>query len=122
MARILVVDDSPTDIHQFVNLLSKHGHQVMTAASGGDGVNLAGLEQPDVILMDVVMPGMNGFQATRQITRAEHTRHIPVIIVSTKMQDADRVWGERQGARAYLTKPIDERTLIGAVNRVLCVS
>jgi twitching motility two-component system response regulator PilH len=119
MARILVVDDSPTDIHRFVKVLSKHGHQVMTAASGGDAVSLATMEQPDVILMDVVMPGMNGFQATRHITRADDTRHIPVIIVSTKQQDADRVWGERQGARAYLTKPIDERTLIGTVNRVL---
>jgi twitching motility two-component system response regulator PilH len=121
MARILVVDDSPTDIHQFVNFLAKHGHQVLTAGCGADAISLASIEQPDVILMDVVMPGMNGFQATRQITRSEDTRHIPVIIISTKTQDADRVWGERQGACAYLAKPIDERTLIGAVNRALQV-
>ncbi len=119
MARILVVDDSPTDVHQFVNVLTKHGHEVITAASGGDAINLASKEKPDLILMDVVMPGINGFQATRQITRAEDTQHIPVIIVSTKTQDADKVWGERQGACAYLTKPIDEKTLIGTVNRVL---
>lgn len=119
MARILVVDDSPTDVHHFVNMLAKHGHQVLTAASGDDAIGMATSEQPDVILMDVVMPGMNGFQATRHITRAEKTRHIPVIIVSTKTQDADRVWGERQGACAYLTKPIDERVLIGTVNQVL---
>jgi twitching motility two-component system response regulator PilH len=119
MARILVVDDSPTDVHQFVNFLSRHGHEVMTAATGDDAISMAAQELPDVILMDVVMPGMNGFQATRQITRAKETQHIPVIIVSTKTQDADRVWGERQGACAYLTKPIDERTLIGTVNSVL---
>lgn len=119
MARILVVDDSPTETHVFVNVLSKHGHDVMTAASGGDGIDMAGTEQPDVILMDVVMPGMNGFQATRQITRNSGTSHIPVIIVSSKGQDADRVWGVRQGASEYLTKPIDEKSLMRAVNDVL---
>jgi twitching motility two-component system response regulator PilH len=119
MARILVVDDSPTETHQFVNVLAKHGHQVLTASSGGDGIDLANEELPDVILMDVVMPGINGFQATRQLTRAHETRHIPIIIISSKSQDADRVWGERQGASGYLTKPVDERTLISAVNGVL---
>jgi twitching motility two-component system response regulator PilH len=74
---------------------------------------------PDVILMDVVMPGINGFQATRQLTRDTQTRHIPVIIVSSKDQQTDRVWGERQGASGYLTKPVDEKTLISAVNGVL---
>ena len=97
----------------------RHGHQVLTAASGTDGINLATEEQPDVILMDVVMPGINGFQATRQLTRGENTSHIPVIIVSSKSQDADRVWGERQGACGYLTKPVDDRTLIDTVNGVL---
>ena len=98
MARILVVDDSPTETHQFVNALARHGHQVLTAASGSDGIDLACEEQPDVVLMDVVMPGINGFQATRQLTRNDDTSHIPVIIVSSKSQDADRVWGARQGA------------------------
>lgn len=119
MARILVVDDSPSEIHQFVNFLAKHGHQVLIAESGADGIDLANEEQPDVILMDVVMPGLNGFQATRQLTRASQTRHIPVIIVSSKNQDTDRVWGQRQGACGYLTKPVDERTLISAVNGAL---
>lgn len=119
MARILVVDDSPTETHHLVNLLAKYGHQVLTAASGGDGISMAGVEQPDVILMDVVMPGINGFQATRQITRTNTTSHIPVIIVSSKNQDADRVWGERQGASDYLTKPVNEKALISAVNGVL---
>lgn len=119
MARILVVDDSPTETHQFVNYLAKHGHQVLTAASGRDGIDLASEQLPDVILMDVVMPGINGFQATRELTRDAHTKHIPVIIVSSKDQDADRVWGQRQGAHGYLTKPVDEKTLISAVNQAL---
>lgn len=119
MARILVVDDSPTETHKIVNTLSRVGHQVLTAATGSDGVSMASEEQPDVILMDVVMPGINGFQATRQITRSDNTRHIPVVIVSSKNQDADRVWGERQGACGYLTKPVDDRTLINTVNGLL---
>jgi twitching motility two-component system response regulator PilH len=80
---------------------------------------MASQEQPDVILMDVVMPGINGFQATRQLTKNEITSHIPVIIVSSKNQDADRVWGERQGACGYLTKPVDDQTLINTVDNVL---
>ena len=119
MARILVVDDSPAETHKFVNALAKQGHQVLTATSGSDGIDMASAEQPDVILMDVVMPGVNGFQATRQLTRNTATSHIPIIIVSAKNQDADRVWGERQGACGYLTKPVDDRTLIEAVNDVL---
>jgi twitching motility two-component system response regulator PilH len=119
MARILVVDDSPTETHQFVNALARHGHQVLTAASGSDGIDLASEEQPDIILMDVVMPGINGFQATRQLTSNDETSHIPVIIISSKSQDADRVWGARQGACGYLTKPVDDRTLIDTVNDVL---
>ena len=119
MARVLVVDDSPTETHQFVNALARHGYQVLTASSGTDGIAIASEEQPDVILMDVVMPGINGFQATRQLTKNEITSHIPVIIVSSKSQDADRVWGERQGACGYLTKPVDDRVLIDTVNDVL---
>ncbi|MEM7098926.1 MAG: response regulator [Pseudomonadota bacterium] len=119
MARILVVDDSPTETHRMVNTLAGQGHQVLTAATGKDGIEMATAEQPDIILMDVVMPGMNGFQATRQITRGESTNHIPVVIVSSKAQVADKVWGERQGACGYLTKPVDERTLINTVNGLL---
>lgn len=119
MARILVVDDSPAETHRFVNVLAGCGHQVLTATSGADGIDLASSEQPDVILMDVVMPGVNGFQATRQLTRGTATRHIPIIIISSKSQDADRVWGERQGASGYLTKPVADRTLIDAVNTAL---
>ena len=119
MARILVVDDSPTDTHEMVNMLANDGHQVLTAATGSDGIALASAELPDVILMDVVMPDMNGFQATRQITRAAQTSHIPVVIVSSKNQVADRVWGERQGAREYLVKPLDHKVLLQTVNTLL---
>ncbi|MCZ6855725.1 MAG: response regulator [Gammaproteobacteria bacterium] len=119
MARILVVDDSPAETRQFVMALARHGHEVLTALCGSEGIDMASSEQPDVILMDVVMPGINGFQATRQITKSEGTSHIPVIIVSSKSQDADRIWGERQGAYGYITKPVDDRLLIATVNEAL---
>jgi twitching motility two-component system response regulator PilH len=92
---------------------------VIEASNGADGVAVARAEVPDLILMDVVMPGMNGFQATRQITRGAETSHIPVVIVSTKDQETDRVWGRRQGARDYLTKPIDEAALMQVIRQLL---
>lgn len=119
MARILIVDDSATELRQLAQMLERHGHHVLAASTGREGVSLANSEQPDLVLMDVVMPEVNGFQATRQIAREEHTSHIPVIIVSAKDQAADRVWGERQGAKGYLTKPVKEGDLMAAVNQVL---
>jgi len=119
MARILVVDDSPTETFRFREILQRHGHEVIEASNGADGVAVARAEIPDLILMDVVMPGMNGFQATRQITRGTETSHIPVVIVSTKDQETDRVWGRRQGARDYLTKPIDEAALMQVIRQLL---
>ena len=121
MARILVVDDSPSDTHQYVNTLAAEGHQVLTATTGSEGLEIAAVEQPDVILMDVVLPGINGFQATRQITRDQQTKHIPVIIISSKNQQADRVWGERQGACDYLAKPIADQDLLSSINEALAV-
>ena len=119
MARILIVDDSPTETFRFKEILTKHGYDVLEASNGADGVTLAKAEQPDLVLMDVVMPGVNGFQATRQITRDEDTKHIPVVIVSTKDQATDRVWGKRQGAIDYLIKPIEEKQLIDVINQFL---
>ncbi|MDC5585235.1 response regulator [Acinetobacter baumannii] len=119
MARILIVDDSPTETFRFKEILTKHGYDVLEASNGADGVTLAKAEQPDLILMDVVMPGVNGFQATRQITRDEDTKHIPVVIVSTKDQATDRVWGKRQGAIDYLIKPIEEKQLIDVIKQFL---
>ncbi|EMB7080381.1 response regulator [Acinetobacter baumannii] len=119
MARILIVDDSPTETFRFKEILTKHGYDVLEASNGADGVTLAKAEQPDLVLMDVVMPGVNGFQATHQITRDEDTKHIPVVIVSTKDQATDRVWGKRQGAIDYLIKPIEEKQLIDVIKQFL---
>lgn len=119
MAKILVVDDSPTEIHVLQTMLEKNGHQVLVASSGEDGIVAAKDQQPDLVLMDVVMPGMNGFQATRQLTKQKETASIPVIIVTTKDQETDKVWGMRQGAKAYVTKPIKEEDLIKTLNEFL---
>lgn len=119
MARILIVDDSPTEVRKISSILEKHKHQVITADNGADGVALARKEQPDLVLMDVVMPGLNGFQATRQLTRSDETANIPVVIVTTKDQETDRVWGTRQGAKGYLVKPVDEDELIQTINSLL---
>jgi twitching motility two-component system response regulator PilH len=110
--KIMVVDDSPTERAFIEKLLKKRGYEVLTADSGEAAIARATSEQPDLILMDVVMPGLNGFQATRAISREEKTRHIPVFICSTKDQETDRIWGLRQGARDYLTKPLNERALL----------
>lgn len=122
MARILIVDDSPTETYKFREILERHGHQVLEAPNGADGVALARQEKPDLVLMDVVMPGLNGFQATRQLTKGADTAHIPVVIVTTKDQETDRVWGKRQGARDYLTKPVDEAVLLEVIERCLAGS
>ena len=119
MAKILIVDESPTETYKLTNILEKNSHSVLSAETGEQGVNLAKTEQPDVVLMDIVMPGLNGFQATRQLSRGSETKHIPVIIVTAKNQQADQVWGERQGAAAYLVKPIDESRLVSAIEQVL---
>lgn len=119
MARVLIVDDSPTELYKLATMLEKNGHQVYKADNGADGVALARKELPDAILMDIVMPGLNGFQATRQLTRDPDTSHIPVIIVTTKDQETDKVWGKRQGARGYLTKPVEEAVLVRALADVL---
>ena len=111
MARILIVDDSPSQLLGIKRLVERLGHEVVTAEDGAAGVEAARREKPDLILMDVVMPNLNGFQATRSITREPATKHIPVILVTTKDQDTDRMWGMRQGARAYLTKPFSEEEL-----------
>lgn len=92
MAKILIVDDSPTETFAFKAMLENHGFEVITAENGADGVAIARSELPDVVLMDIVMPGLNGFQATRQLTKGAETKHIPVIIVTTKDQETDRVW------------------------------
>lgn len=115
MARILIVDDSPSQLLGIRRIVEKMGHQALTAEDGAAGVEAARRELPDLILMDVVMPNLNGFQATRSITRDPATSHIPIILVTTKDQETDRVWGLRQGAKAYLTKPFSETELAEAI-------
>ncbi len=119
MAKVLVVDDSPTELHLLTKYLEAGGHQTLTAADGEEGLATARSELPDLILMDVVMPGLNGFQATRKISRDPATSGIPVVMITTKDQDTDREWGMRQGARAYLVKPVSETQLLSAVDEVL---
>jgi len=119
MASILIIDDSPTEIHVLKTMLEKNGYTAFTASSGEEGIASAKAEKPDLILMDVVMPGMNGFQATRALTRDAETSGIPIIIVTTKDQETDRVWGLRQGAKDYVTKPAEEKDLISKINQAL---
>jgi len=110
--KIMVVDDSPTERAYLDSLLKKKGFEVVLVESGEVAIERAKTDKPDLILMDVVMPGLNGFQATRAITRDESTKHIPVIICTTKDQETDKIWGLRQGAKDYVTKPINETDLI----------
>ena len=117
--KILVVDDSPTERTFMEGLLMKAGFTVIHAASGEEGVEVAKREQPDLVLMDVVMPGLNGFQATRSISREKTTAHIPVLLVTTKDQETDRVWGLRQGAKSFITKPVNEAALGAEIKKYL---
>ena len=119
MATILIVDDSATMMEGHKRILEKQGHTVHHAEDGEQGVAQAIELLPDLVLMDVVMPKMNGFQATRKITKDERTKHIPVVIVTSKDQETDIMWGKRQGAKDYLIKPADEDQLKATVDRLL---
>ena len=119
MKQIMIVDDSPTDAHLLQKMLEKNGYQTLTAGNGNEGIEVARLMRPDLILMDVVMPGLNGFQATRELSSNPETSSIPVIIVTRKGQKVDRVWGIRQGARDYITKPVSETALLSLINEAL---
>lgn len=118
MTHVLIIDDSPTEVHVVKTMLAKHGYQVSVAGSGEEGIERAKELLPDVILMDIVMPGMNGFQATRQLSNDSSTSHIPIIVVTTKDQETDRMWSLRQGAKDYLSKPVEEDELIAKISEV----
>ncbi len=118
MARILIVDDSPSQLLGIQRIVEKLGHETITATDGAAGVEAAKASLPDLVLMDVVMPNLNGFQATRTLKREPTTQDIPVVLVTTKDQDTDRMWGMRQGARAYITKPFSEDELSEVIERV----
>ena len=113
--RILIIDDSPTERHILSELLVSGGYEVSTAESGEEGIERAKQIKPDLVLMDVVMPGTNGFQATRALSRDEATKDIPVIICTTKNQETDKLWGMRQGAHDYVTKPVDGPALLAKI-------
>ena len=117
--KVLVVDDSKTELMFLTDVLQKQGMQVRTAENAEEAMRRLAEDKPDLILMDVVMPNLNGFQATRQLSREGSTRDIPVVLVTTKDQDTDRMWGMRQGARAYLTKPFAEADLTDVIGRLL---
>ena len=119
MARVMVVDDSPTDKERLKQALVRAGHEVLEADSGSDAIEMARRLQPDCVVMDVVMPGINGFQATRTLARDPATARIPVIVVSAKSQETDRLWALRQGARDYIVKPVRETELISKVNAAI---
>lgn len=115
MARVLIVDDSPSQLMGMRRIVEKLGHEILTAEDGAQGVEVAKREIPDLILMDVVMPNLNGFQATRSISKEPTTAHIPVILVTTKDQETDKVWGMRQGARDYIVKPVNADELFAKI-------
>ena len=116
--KILVVDDSPTERFAMAEFLTKHGYAVVMAESGEDGVIKSKAELPDLILMDVVMPGINGYQATRTISRDEATRNIPIIMTTSKDQETDKIWGMRQGAFDYMTKPVNHEELLKKIEAI----
>ncbi len=115
ISKILVVDDSPTDRQYLSDMLTKNGFKVSTAESAEDAMAKLKQSRPDLVLMDVVMPGQNGFQATRALTKDESTKSIPVILCSSKGQETDKVWGLRQGARDYVVKPVNSSDLLAKI-------
>lgn len=113
--KILLVDDSKTELHHLTDILSKRGYAVRTAENGDDAMRRLGEDKPDLILMDVVMPGQNGFQLTRTITRDPRFSDVPVIMCTSKGLETDKVWGMRQGARDYVVKPVNADELVAKI-------
>ena len=119
MATILIIDDSPTDVRVFTTLLERAGYTVIAVSTAEDGIERVRAELPDLVIMDVIMPGMNGFQATRILTRDPVTAGVPIVMITTKSMETDRVWGLRQGARAFITKPVNEKELLASIKELL---
>ena len=113
--KILVVDDSKTELYHLSEMLGKRGYQVRTAENGEEAMRRLAEDKPDLILMDVVMPGQHGFQLTRSITRDPRYAGVPVIMCTSKSQETDKVWGMRQGARDYIVKPVDADELVAKI-------
>jgi twitching motility two-component system response regulator PilH len=119
MPLILIVDDSPTELHVMQKALEKHGFRTAAAVDGAEGVRMAREICPDLIFMDIVMPGMNGYQATRQLTSDPRTSAIPIVMVTSKGQETDRIWGLRQGAVDYMVKPVSPDQLVAKAEATL---
>jgi twitching motility two-component system response regulator PilH len=119
MALILIVDDSPTEVHVMQKALERHGYRIATAPDGIEGVRLAREIHPDLIFMDIVMPKMNGFQATRTLSTDPETRTIPIVMVTSKGQETDKIWGLRQGAVDYMVKPVSPDQLVAKAQATL---
>jgi len=112
---VLIVDDSKTELMVLSDLLTRHGYSVKAADCADEAFKRLAEEKPDLILMDVVMPGQNGFQLTRAISRDPQYANVPIIMCTSKTQETDRVWGMRQGARDYITKPVDGKELLSKI-------
>ena len=119
MALILIVDDSPTEVHVMQKALERHGYRTAVAGDGEEGIRLARQMHPDLIFMDIVMPGVNGYQATRTLSNDPDTREIPIVMVTSKGQETDRIWGLRQGAIDYMVKPVSPDQLVAKAQATL---
>lgn len=118
MATVLIIDDSPTEAEVVRNMLSSEGYEVLWADAAEKGIRMALEHMPDVILMDVVMPGMSGFQATRKLTRNPQTKDIPILMLTTKDQETDKIWGLRNGASRYMVKPPEREELLAEIREL----
>jgi twitching motility two-component system response regulator PilH len=119
MAKVLIVDDSRVYRYSLGRLIKEWGHEVIIAKNGEQGIEVAREEKPEIILMDIVMPGMNGYQAKRMLAKDAATSNIPVIFVSSRDEEIDKIWGLRQGAYAYVTKPIEPDELHNAITKAI---
>jgi twitching motility two-component system response regulator PilH len=119
MATILIIDDSQVDLYTLKKIVESGGHEVVTAEDGEHGLQSARLVRPDLILMDIIMPGISGYEATRKLKKDTDTSGIPIIFVTSKTLETDKIWGLRQGAKAYITKPVDEKKLLSAIEESL---
>ena len=122
MRRILLVEDSPTQAYVTTKVLERNGYEVIVAGTGEDGIAFAKDKFPDLVIMDIIMPGGNGYHATRKIANNEGTENIPVVMLTSKDQVTDKLWALRQGAMGYLVKPVQEKELLDTVDNLLNIS
>lgn len=113
--KALVVDDSPTELSNIAEIVAATGCTVLRAANGKEAVELATREKPDIIFMDIIMPEMDGYEATRRLSNDSATRDIPIVFISSKSQKADKLWGQMQGGKGYITKPFTPDQIIDQI-------